>query len=356
MAPAGGGRLAGPRPRAGPALRHATTSRPARAGAATVLAPEREPDGCSTCASARRRGAAGGLRRRRLGGYANVQLGRRQEVFESGCPRRSTGTSWTVVRPHEEALEPRPTPDEPPLRKLARLRRTAAARRQGGGEAPARGPLRGGPGPPVQRRPPGGCSHLARCNIGCPRHAKNTVDVTYSRAQRGSGPRSTRCTRRCGSSARAPAGGLGFRDLQYRARAGLRLRCWCSRRLPGPTACCWQPAPHRAALPRSRQPLLGNGDALGVAFDRAPPAWSARRRHRAGDDRPARRLEPPALLLADGALPRPSPACRARPGGNALTGWRRQLLRLRRSESSRLQRLAGHTALGAAGQVPPITD
>src|SRR5207302_3750773 len=33
--------------------------------------------------------------------------------------------------------------------------------------------------------PQSGCTSTARCNIGCPKHAKNTIDITYlARAER----------------------------------------------------------------------------------------------------------------------------------------------------------------------------
>ena len=113
--------------------------------------------------------------------YANVQLRAPAEVFEDPhWPAAITGDSideW--YRLTEEALQPRTTPEQPPLRKVEAF--AAAARRAG---RPAeRLPIAVHFGAdrehPFSKAPQQGCQNLARCDIGCPIHAKNTIDITY---------------------------------------------------------------------------------------------------------------------------------------------------------------------------------
>ncbi len=112
--------------------------------------------------------------------YANVQLRAATDVFAAGWP---AGVSREALDPYyertEEALEPRATPLDPPLPKV---RAFAAAGARLGKQAeplpiavhfgePRRNPFSG-----VEQQ---GCANLGRCDIGCPRLAKNTVDITY---------------------------------------------------------------------------------------------------------------------------------------------------------------------------------
>ena len=112
--------------------------------------------------------------------YANVQLRAPQEVFASGWPR---GLGRDELDPYyertEEVLEPRATPDRPPLRKLEALDAQARLARRPNERLPLAvhfGEDRRNPFSGVAQ---GGCTNLARCDLGCPRHAKNTVDLTY---------------------------------------------------------------------------------------------------------------------------------------------------------------------------------
>src|SRR4051794_37306869 len=112
--------------------------------------------------------------------YANVQLRAPADVFTTGWPEAITAETlepWYVKT--EEALDPRPTPDDPPLDKVRAY--AAMARRAGRQADPLPlavhfGDDRDHPFSGVRQQ---GCQNLARCDLGCPVAAKNTVDITY---------------------------------------------------------------------------------------------------------------------------------------------------------------------------------
>ena len=112
--------------------------------------------------------------------YANVQLRAPAEVFAHSWPQAITPAElepWYAKT--EEALQPRATPAEPPLRKVAAF--AAAAGHAGRTAEPLPIAVHFG----AEREHPfsgtrqQGCQNLARCDIGCPVLAKNTVDITY---------------------------------------------------------------------------------------------------------------------------------------------------------------------------------
>jgi cholesterol oxidase len=112
--------------------------------------------------------------------YANVQLRAPRDVFERGWPAAITRDQldpWYTRT--EDALQPRTTPPEPSLPKVGAF---AAAGRRAGREAELL-PIAvhfGNPREhPFSGVPQEGCQNLARCDLGCPVHAKNTVDITY---------------------------------------------------------------------------------------------------------------------------------------------------------------------------------
>ena len=112
--------------------------------------------------------------------YASVQLRAPAEVFEQGWPAAITRAEldpWYTLT--EDALQPRPTPPEPILDKVRAF--TAAGRLAGKAAEPLPiavhfGDEREHPFSGVRQQ---GCQNLARCDIGCPVLAKNTVDITY---------------------------------------------------------------------------------------------------------------------------------------------------------------------------------
>src|SRR4051794_24105499 len=112
--------------------------------------------------------------------YANVQLRAPREVFEQGWPEavdRDELDPWYDRTEH--ALQPRTTPAEPALPKV---RAFAAAGRRAGQDATLL-PLAVHFGAPREHPfsgvPQEGCQNLGLCDLGCPVHAKNTVDITY---------------------------------------------------------------------------------------------------------------------------------------------------------------------------------
>src|SRR5947199_3352410 len=119
--------------------------------------------------------------------YANVQLRAHSDVFNSGWP---SDINRAELDPYyervESVLEPVPTPADPELDKMRAFREMAAAADEQVNELPIAvffgeeertNPFGG--------VPQSGCTNLARCNIGCPRHAKNTIDLNYlARAER----------------------------------------------------------------------------------------------------------------------------------------------------------------------------
>jgi len=266
--------------------------------------------------------------------YANVQLRAPAEAFEQDWPE-------AIDRPEldpyydrtEEALEPKPTPDEPPLRKLPAF---AAVGRRAGQEV-ERLPLAVHFGAdrlnPFGGTPQQGCTNLARCNIGCPRHAKNTVDLTYlARAERlGAEVYPLHEALRLEAPKR-PTGSwrVGFRDLQYGARGAVEAPVLVlAAGTLGSTRLLLRNRRRLARLsPALGSRFSGNGDALGGAFDPAAPELARPEMH-VGPVMTGRLdyWSDRRLMVADGALPENfSGLLEVVRGVNALTGWRRNLL------------------------------
>jgi cholesterol oxidase len=269
--------------------------------------------------------------------YANVQLRAPAAVFETGWPAAITRPGldpWYDKT--EEALDPQTTPDTPALDKV---RAFAAAGAHAGKDA-IRLPLAVHFGAaranPFSGLPQGGCENLGRCDIGCPVHAKNTVDITYlARAeQHGAEIRPLHLVTAI-EPPRAPGGHwrLSFehlgegRDGSVEAplvilAAGTlgtpRLLLTNRRRLPG-------------LSPALGTRFSGNGDALGLAFDPQAPDVRAVRNDvgpvmTSALDYTADRH----LIAADGGLPPGFEGILdvAR-GVSVIDGWRRWLVRAR---------------------------
>jgi cholesterol oxidase len=269
--------------------------------------------------------------------YANVQLRAPRDVFERGWPAAITRDEldpWYTRT--EDALQPRTTPPEPSLPKVGAF---AAAGRRVGREAELL-PIAvhfGDPRVhPFSGAPQEGCQNLARCDLGCPVHAKNTVDITYvARAEaHGAEVRPLHLVTGLEPPARPrERWRIAFRDLESRRRgvveaptvvlaAGTlgssRLLLTNRRRLP-------------ELSPALGTCFSGNGDALGIAFGPSAPDVRGAR----NDYGPVMtsRLDYTAerrLMVADGGLPANFDVLLdvAR-GVNVIRGWRRWLLRLR---------------------------
>jgi cholesterol oxidase len=267
--------------------------------------------------------------------YANVQLRAPAEVFDD--PRWPAAITRESIAPWygrtEAALDPRTTPPELGLRKVEAF---AAAGARAGRQAELL-PLAVHFGEPREHPLSGvaqdGCANLARCDIGCPIHAKNTIDITY--LARAEALQAEVFPLHAAERIDAPAreGGpwrIGFRDLGSRRSGAVEapMVVLAAGALGSPRLLLT----NRRRLPRLSPALgtcfSGNGDALGVAFD-----------PKAEDVRDARNDVGPVmtsalnytadrrLILADGGLP---------PGFhgildvarhvNVIRGWRRWLV------------------------------
>jgi cholesterol oxidase len=268
--------------------------------------------------------------------YANVQLRAPPDVFED--PRWPAAITAESIEPWyrrtEDALEPRTTPEQPDLRKVDAF--TAAGLRAG--RPPERLPIavhfgeaRDHPFSGVRQE---GCENLARCDIGCPIHAKNTIDITYlaraeslgaevfplHSAERIDPPQRPGENWKVGYE-RSDGGGPGAVEAPRLILAAGTLG---SPRLL---------LANRRRLPRLSAALgtcfSGNGDALGIAFD----AQADDVRNAENDVGPVMTsaldyTRDRHLILADGGLP---PGFHgildvAR-GENVIRGWSRWLVR-----------------------------
>jgi cholesterol oxidase len=266
--------------------------------------------------------------------YANVQLRVPPGVFEQAAwPAEITRD---VLDPYydrtEPALDPRETPSTPSLRKVEAF----AAAAENAGRIAERLPLAVHFGPdrlhPFSGVAQQGCENLGRCIIGCPRLAKNTVDITYlARAQQfGAQIFPLREVLRLERpSSASDWWRVGFRDLQNRTKGSVEARAVVlaagalgstrlllrnRRRLPG-------------LSPALGSRFSGNGDALGAAFDPTHPDVAGA----AVDFGPVMtsRVDFPeeGFMVADGGLP-PNLLFLLEiiRGVNALRGWRRHVL------------------------------
>lgn len=269
--------------------------------------------------------------------YANVQLRAPDDVFVNGWPAAITREELDPWYDRTEAaLQPRTTPAEPALPKV---RAFAAAGRRAGREAellPIAVHFGDARPHPFSGVPQEGCDNLGRCDLGCPLHAKNTIDITYI--------------------ARAEAHGAELRplhlvtEIEPPPRSGERWRIAFRNLETGKAGAVEAPTVVLAAgtlgssrlllTNRRRLPALspalgtcfsGNGDALGIAFDPSAPDVRGAR----NDFGPVMtsRLdysEQRHLMVADGGLPSNFDVLLdvAR-GVSVIRGWRRWLLRVR---------------------------
>jgi cholesterol oxidase len=269
--------------------------------------------------------------------YANVQLRAPADVFESGWPAAIDAAElepWYVKT--EDALDPVPTPPDPPLDKVRAFAALAAHADRSAEPLPIAvhfGPDREHPFSGVRQQ---GCRNLARCDLGCPIAAKNTVDITYV--------------------ARAEQHGADVRPhhlattLAPPERAGGSWRVGYRRLSGGPDGTLTAPTvvlaagtlgtprllfANRRRLPRLSPALgsrfSGNGDALGIAFD--PSAQDVRNARNDRGPVMTSRIDYTAerrLMVADGGLPADFDVLLdvAR-GVDVIRGWRRRLLQAR---------------------------
>jgi cholesterol oxidase len=242
--------------------------------------------------------------------YSNVQLRAPAEVFARGWPTAITRAALDPWYDRtEDALQPRTTPSQPPLPKVAAF---AAAGRGIGKQAELLplavhfGEDREHPFSGVRQQ---GCTNLGRCNAGCPRHAKNTVDITYLARAEAHGAELrplhevTRLDppREAGGDWRVAYDDLGDGPdgaveapvvvLAAGTLGSTRLLLESRRRLPG-------------LSPALGARFSGDGDALGAAFDpRAPDVLGAHTDYGPGMTSRLDYTAEHGFMLADGGLP-----------------------------------------------------
>jgi cholesterol oxidase len=269
--------------------------------------------------------------------YANVQLRAPSDVFDEGWPAAITAAEldhW--YRRTEEALKPTLTPADPELPKVAAF---AAAGGRAGRTAELL-PIAVHFGKrrehPFSGVPQEGCQNLGRCDLGCPVHAKNTVDITYvARAEsKGAQVYPLHVAERIEPpAAHGGAWRVGYRDLAHggKGRVEAPILVLAAGTLGSPRLLLRNRRRLPDLSPALGSRFSGNGDALGIAFDpQAPGVRGARNdlgpvmtsRLDLTDER--------RLMVADGGLPANFDALLdiAR-GVNVIRGWRRWLLRLR---------------------------
>ena len=268
--------------------------------------------------------------------YANVQLRAPAAVFARGWPRAIGRTEldpyYTLT---EDALMPMEVPED-----LPKMQAFAAAGRRAGKHAerlPLAVNFQGERDHPFSGVHQMRCQNLGRCDLGCPIHAKNTVDITYiARAeQRGAEVRPHHEAR----TLDPPSEGerlwrVGFRDLGGGGDGELAapvvvLAAGC---LGSSRLLLENRSRLKGLSPALGSRFSGNGDALGAAFD--PRASAVGDAHTDFGPSMTSRLDYTAehgFMLADGGLP-------TNFGGllelvrmiDTLHGWRRLLLRVQR--------------------------
>jgi cholesterol oxidase len=209
--------------------------------------------------------------------YANVQLRAPAEVFMRDWPR---AISRDELDPYydrtEEALLPMTVPAEEELPKMHAFAVAGGAIGKQARRLPLAVNFEGERRHPFSGAPQQRCQNLGRCDIGCPIHAKNTVDITYVRRAEERGAEVRPHAEVTGLDPPETNGGLWsvrFRDLQRKRQEGTesapvlvlaagtlgssRLLLKSRRRMP-------------RLSPALGSRFSGNGDALGAAFD--PPA------------------------------------------------------------------------------------
>jgi cholesterol oxidase len=267
--------------------------------------------------------------------YANVQLRAPADVFDD--PRWPAAIDADELEPYyhrtEEALEPRQTPDEPDLPKL----RAFAAAGRGVGRTASRLPLAVHFGEdrrhPFSGVPQQGCDNLGRCDIGCPRMAKNTVDITYVARAEAKGAEVYPLHEVLRVEAPGAPGErwrVGFRDLQYRIRRAVEAPVLVlAAGTVGSSRLLLKNRRRLGALsPALGSRFSGNGDALALALDpRAEDVQGARTAYGPSMTSRLDYTDDGGFMVADGGLPESfGGILQAVRGVNALTGWGRVVL------------------------------
>jgi cholesterol oxidase len=269
--------------------------------------------------------------------YANVQLRAPADVFEQGWPAAITRAGLDPWYDRTEAaLQPRTTPADPALRKVSAF----AAAGHGAGRDADLLPIAVHFGEarehPFSGVPQEGCQNLGRCDLGCPVHAKNTVDITYvARAEtHGAEVRPLHLVTRLEPPDRD--GGnwrVAFRDLDagHDGTVEAPRVVLAAGTIGTPRLLFANRKRLKGLSPALGSRFSGNGDALGIAFDPTnPDVRGARNDHGPVMTSKLDYTDDRKLIVADGGLPANFDVLLdvAR-GVDVIRGWRRWLLRLR---------------------------
>jgi cholesterol oxidase len=266
--------------------------------------------------------------------YANVQLRAPSQVFDAGWPSEINRAALDPYYERvESVLEPVTTPADPELDKMRAFREMAAA----AGEQATELPIAVYFGEedrlnPFGGVPQSGCTNLARCNIGCPRHAKNTIDLNYlARAEREGAHVIVQCEVQRLDPPDSPGGRwrLSYRGLGDASDGEIEapVVVLCAGTLGSTRLLLQNRRRLRALSPALGTRFSGNGDALAAAFNPSRPDVG----HAHTDYGPVMTSridywDRHKFMVADGALP---------PGFTgllkvlreeaALVGWRKHL-------------------------------
>jgi cholesterol oxidase len=264
--------------------------------------------------------------------YANVQLRAPDAIFED--PAWPAAIDGPALRPYydrtEAALDPRETPPDPPLAKIRAFDAMAA----NAGREPSRLPIAVHFGP--DRRHPfsgahqQGCDNLGRCDIGCPRNARNTVDITYVARAEAHGAEVFplhEVLRIDPPSRDGEHWRVAFRDLQYRIDGEVSAPVLVL--AGGALGTTRLLLKNRRRLPRLSPALgtrfSGNGDALALAFDPTAEGVTGAQAD-VGPTMTSRLdyLDERGFMVADGGLPHAfGGLLEIVRGVRAITGWGR---------------------------------
>lgn len=268
--------------------------------------------------------------------YANVQLSAKPDVFDDLWP---ADVGLESLEPYyrrvEEALEPLPTPDIPKTRAFAAAGESVGRTAERTPVAVHFGEDRLNPFGGAHQK---GCTHLGRCITGCPRHAKNSIDLTYlARAERNGADvyplhEARRVGRRAGGR---PGWRVEFRDLQYLTRGAVEAPIVIL--AAGTIGSSRLLMKNRRRLPRLSRALgtrfSANGNALGAIFDpRTPQAQGAQIDYGPTITSKLDHWSERRFLIEDLGLPPSYMGLLAGlRGAKCLVGWRRQLLRAKQA-------------------------
>jgi cholesterol oxidase len=243
--------------------------------------------------------------------YANVQLRAPDDVFDD--PAWPASIDAGTLRPYydrtEDALDPKTTPAEPALPKVRAFDAMAANAGLPSERLPIAvhfGADRNHPFSGVFQQ---GCDNLGRCDIGCPRLSKNTVDITYvARAeQHGAEVFPLHEVHRIDPPARdGEPWRVAFRDLQYgnHGHVGAPVLVVAAGALGSTRLLLKNRKRLRRLSPALGTRFSGNGDALSLAIDPLKPGVEGAR----ADFGPVMTSridlsDSQQLMVADGGLP-----------------------------------------------------